>query len=147
MRLRWSNGKSIFIKETMRLKTNFDFRTEQVGLALIGRDLSSITLQLKQPPNESYRKSENENVSINTAVTNLSTNSKTDLNSPSSSGSSLSLTENILKFQILQVFPFTSESKKMGIIVKDNTSGEITFYLKGADMVSSFINFSLTQWK
>lgn len=131
----------------MRLKTNFDFRTEQVGLALIGRDLSSITLQLKQPPNESYRKSENENVSINTAVTNLSTNSKTDLNSPSSSGSSLSLTENILKFQILQVFPFTSESKKMGIIVKDNTSGEITFYLKGADMVSSFINFSLTQWK
>ncbi|XP_062897549.1 probable phospholipid-transporting ATPase IIA isoform X1 [Mobula hypostoma] len=41
----------------------------------------------------------------------------------------------ILNFTILQVFPFTYESKRMGIIVKDESSGEITFYMKGADVV------------
>lgn len=44
-----------------------------------------------------------------------------------------------MHFQILQLFPFTSESKRMGIIVKDSQSGEITFYLKGADVVMSSI--------
>ncbi|XP_030377308.1 probable phospholipid-transporting ATPase IIB isoform X3 [Scaptodrosophila lebanonensis] len=45
----------------------------------------------------------------------------------------------LLHYQILQMFPFTSESKRMGIIVKDSKSGEITFYLKGADVVMSSI--------
>ncbi|XP_072323082.1 probable phospholipid-transporting ATPase IIB [Scyliorhinus torazame] len=45
----------------------------------------------------------------------------------------------ILPFIILQVFPFTSESKRMGIIVRDDSSGEITFYMKGADVVMSSI--------
>ncbi|XP_067888576.1 probable phospholipid-transporting ATPase IIB isoform X2 [Heterodontus francisci] len=45
----------------------------------------------------------------------------------------------ILSFIILQVFPFTSESKRMGIIVRDDSSGEITFYMKGADVVMSSI--------
>jgi len=45
----------------------------------------------------------------------------------------------ILVFNILQIFPFTSESKRMGIIVRDMSSGEITFYMKGADTVMSTI--------
>jgi phospholipid-translocating ATPase len=40
-------------------------------------------------------------------------------------------------FAILAVFPFTSESKRMGIIVKDTSSGEIFFFQKGADVVMS----------
>ncbi|CAG8503587.1 1121_t:CDS:10 [Cetraspora pellucida] len=45
----------------------------------------------------------------------------------------------ILEYSILQTFPFTSESKRMGIIVKDKTTGEIMFYQKGADVVMSKI--------
>ncbi|GAB5587710.1 Putative aminophospholipid-translocase [Umbelopsis nana] len=45
----------------------------------------------------------------------------------------------IHEFEVLQVFPFTSESKRMGIIVRDKLSNEITFYQKGADVVMSRI--------
>ncbi len=38
-----------------------------------------------------------------------------------------------------QTFPFTSESKRMGILVRDERTGEITFYMKGADTVMSRI--------
>ena len=31
------------------------------------------------------------------------------------------------------MFPFTSASKRMGIIVRHNSTGRILFYLKGAD--------------
>ncbi|KRT85253.1 hydrolase [Oryctes borbonicus] len=48
-------------------------------------------------------------------------------------------------YNILQVFPFTSETKRMGIIVKDLQSGEIIFYLKGADVVMSSI-VQYTDW-
>jgi hypothetical protein len=34
-----------------------------------------------------------------------------------------------------QVFPFTSESKRMGIIVRDHATRRITFYLKGAESI------------
>ena len=47
--------------------------------------------------------------------------------------------ENPLKenesFEILHIFPFTSESKKMGIIIKPKKDERIFFYLKGADVV------------
>ncbi|KAL3319475.1 hypothetical protein Ciccas_001840 [Cichlidogyrus casuarinus] len=36
-------------------------------------------------------------------------------------------------FDILQDFPFTSESKRMGIVVQERETGLITFYVKGAD--------------
>ncbi|KAG1688800.1 putative phospholipid-transporting ATPase IIB [Nymphon striatum] len=42
-------------------------------------------------------------------------------------------------FTILQTFPFTSETKRMGIIVKEDSTDEITFYIKGADVVMSTI--------
>ena len=44
-----------------------------------------------------------------------------------------------LGYDILQVFPFTSETKRMGIIVRDKSTGEILFYMKGADVVMSTI--------
>ena len=45
------------------------------------------------------------------------------------------VTKSLLKYSVLQVFPFTSETKRMGIIVKDEASGEIVLYMKGADTV------------
>ncbi len=43
------------------------------------------------------------------------------------------------EYEILQIFPFTSETKRMGIIVKDVQTKEIIFYLKGADTVMQSI--------
>ncbi|KAF7283909.1 hypothetical protein GWI33_022738 [Rhynchophorus ferrugineus] len=51
----------------------------------------------------------------------------------------------LLNYNILKIFPFTSETKRMGIIVKDMKTGEITFYLKGADVVMSGI-VQYTDW-
>ncbi len=42
-------------------------------------------------------------------------------------------------YKILAVFPFTSESKRMGIIVQDEWSGDVVFYQKGADVVMTKI--------
>jgi len=39
-----------------------------------------------------------------------------------------------LTYEILRLFPFTSESKRMGIVVRAD-NGEIWFYMKGADTV------------
>lgn len=50
-----------------------------------------------------------------------------------------------MNYSILQIFPFTSETKRMGIIVKDLQTGEIYFYLKGADVVMSNI-VQYTDW-
>ncbi|XP_046738468.1 probable phospholipid-transporting ATPase IIB isoform X1 [Diprion similis] len=69
--------------------------TEEVGLALVKRDL--VSMQLKAPNGQ------------------------------------------VLNYQILQTFPFTSETKRMGIIVREEASGETVFYLKGADVVMSGI--------
>ncbi|KAJ3323427.1 putative aminophospholipid-translocase [Blyttiomyces sp. JEL0837] len=43
----------------------------------------------------------------------------------------------ILSYRILHIFPFTSESKRMGIIVRDETTLDIWFLMKGADGVMS----------
>ena len=45
----------------------------------------------------------------------------------------------LFEFEILHLFPFTSEGKRMGIVVKDLQSGEIVFYQKGADSVMTAI--------
>ncbi|KAF5347357.1 hypothetical protein D9756_009903 [Leucocoprinus leucothites] len=44
-----------------------------------------------------------------------------------------------LSYDILSVFPFTSESKRMGIIVRDTSTNEIMFLQKGADVVMAKI--------
>ncbi len=43
----------------------------------------------------------------------------------------------ILSYDILAEFPFTSEAKRMGIIVQSRETAEITLYVKGADSVIS----------
>ncbi|KAG1146885.1 hypothetical protein G6F37_005178 [Rhizopus arrhizus] len=48
-------------------------------------------------------------------------------------------TGEMLYFDVLHIFPFTSETKRMGIIVKNKQSEEITFYEKGADTVMARI--------
>ncbi|KAG6833415.1 hypothetical protein H0H87_007400 [Tephrocybe sp. NHM501043] len=53
-----------------------------------------------------------------------------DLRTPSGS---------IISFDVLDIFPFTSESKRMGIVVRDRQTGEITFLQKGADVVMAKI--------
>jgi len=45
----------------------------------------------------------------------------------------------LMEYEILQVFPFTSETKRMGIIVRDKQTEEIVFFLKGADTVMQSI--------
>ncbi|KAI7854229.1 hypothetical protein BDC45DRAFT_463467 [Circinella umbellata] len=44
-----------------------------------------------------------------------------------------------LEYDILHIFPFTSETKRMGIIIRDRQTQEVTFYEKGADVVMSGI--------
>eukprot|EP00474_Spongospora_subterranea_P000740 CRZ01198.1 hypothetical protein [Spongospora subterranea] len=41
----------------------------------------------------------------------------------------------MLEYDVLNIFPFTSESKRMGIVVRSVLTGEIYFYLKGAESV------------
>ena len=41
----------------------------------------------------------------------------------------------IYEYEILENFPFSSETKRMGIIVRNKESGEIVFYVKGAEVV------------
>ena len=38
-------------------------------------------------------------------------------------------------FQILAMFPFSSETKRMGILVRHQNTGRLIFYLKGADSI------------
>ena len=45
----------------------------------------------------------------------------------------------ILEYDILHNFPFTSETKRMGIVLKDRQSGEVYFFEKGADMIMTKI--------
>jgi phospholipid-translocating ATPase len=69
--------------------------TESIGLRLVSRDRTSMTLQTPSGIN--------------------------------------------LIFDILAIFPFTSESKRMGIIVRNRESGDITFVQKGADVIMTKI--------
>ena len=41
----------------------------------------------------------------------------------------------LAQYDILQIFPFSSDTKRMGIIVRDTKTREILFLLKGADVV------------
>ena len=43
--------------------------------------------------------------------------------------------DNIEEFEVLANFPFSSDTKRMGIILKNKTHGHIIYYLKGAETV------------
>ncbi|CAF4796391.1 unnamed protein product [Rotaria sp. Silwood1] len=51
----------------------------------------------------------------------------------------LNSTEQLFNYEILQMFPFTPETKRMGIILRDEQTNNIIFYLKGADTVMQSI--------
>ncbi len=40
-----------------------------------------------------------------------------------------------MAYDILQMFPFSSEAKRMGIVVRDRVTKQIHFYVKGADAI------------
>lgn len=40
-----------------------------------------------------------------------------------------------MKYTILENFPFSSETKRMGVIVENESDKKIMFYLKGAEVV------------
>lgn len=82
--------------------------TESVGMRLVARDRTSMTLR---PASTS-----------GSPVRELHETTALDLT-----------------YDILLVFPFTSESKRMGIILRARSSGEITFVQKGADTVMARI--------
>ena len=42
---------------------------------------------------------------------------------------------NIERYEVLANFPFSSESKRMGIVLKHHETNMIVFYLKGAETV------------
>ncbi|KAJ1660449.1 putative aminophospholipid-translocase [Dispira simplex] len=98
--------------------------TESVGLALVHRDRQTIRLLVTAGNKQSS----------NTA--NPPRHSG-ELSSPHEAHPSSSRTDTSfpLEFEVLHIFPFTSESKRMGIIVREKATGEITFYQKGADTV------------
>lgn len=41
----------------------------------------------------------------------------------------------VIEYEIKYSFPFKSETKRMGIILKNKETSEISFYLKGADSI------------
>lgn len=41
----------------------------------------------------------------------------------------------LIEYEIKYSFPFKSETKRMGIILKNKETGQILFYLKGADSI------------
>jgi magnesium-transporting ATPase (P-type) len=47
------------------------------------------------------------------------------------------MTTDCLPHQVLHEMPFTSESKRMGILLRHVPSGDLLFYVKGADAVMS----------
>jgi phospholipid-translocating ATPase len=50
-----------------------------------------------------------------------------------------SSTGKIYEYEILQIFPFNSDTKRMGIVIHDKLKDELWFYEKGADTVMSKI--------
>jgi phospholipid-translocating ATPase len=42
-------------------------------------------------------------------------------------------------YEVLEIFPFTSETKRMGIVVRDTETQEVSFFQKGADVVMARI--------
>ena len=113
--------------------------TEQVGMMLVYRDMNRIVLKFVPPAKNQVSSS------FMRPESRLSDASRSS--SPSSSIYPRHPTQFedrdedavYFTFDILHVFPFTSETKRMGIIIRDCLTGEISFFMKGADVVMSKI--------
>ncbi|KAJ1924060.1 putative aminophospholipid-translocase [Tieghemiomyces parasiticus] len=101
--------------------------TESVGLVLVRRDREAIRLRVTAP--DLVEGSSYADYSV------ASSSRRSSINAASDTGSRAFH----LDFDILYVFPFTSESKRMGIVVRERATGEVTFYQKGADTVMARI--------
>lgn len=98
--------------------------------------LSQVTPALDDDGTITYQASSPDEVAIvrwtESVGLTLSARDRTSMSLRTTAGQTLS-------FDILEVFPFTSESKRMGIVIRDRQTGEITFYQKGADVVMAKI--------
>jgi phospholipid-translocating ATPase len=45
----------------------------------------------------------------------------------------------MLTYDVPEIFPFTSESKRMGIVMHDTVSGEFSFLKNGVDVVMAMV--------
>lgn len=115
-------------------QTRADTSGDQVNMNTIATGTNSVVLQLQPRSGITYQASSpdevalvqwTERIGLALVHRDLST---MKLRTP---------TGQILTFEILQIFPFSSESKRMGIIVRDVQTREIQFILKGADTVMS----------
>ena len=98
--------------------------TESVGLTLKQRTQNTITLETPL-----------------FALDNGEAEVRTALGRSSSVSSPAAMHQE--EYDVLHIFPFTSESKRMGIIVRSRLTHSITFYLKGAESImKSKINHS-----
>ncbi|KAE9407075.1 protein transporter [Gymnopus androsaceus JB14] len=103
--------------------------TESIGLGLVYRDRTRIVLRAgKAPPR------------VGDATGQFTIGEDDEGLSPSPSPTPSTHDSSYLTFDILSIFPFTSESKRMGIIIRETTpgsrtSGDLWFILKGADVV------------
>ncbi|KAJ3001812.1 UNVERIFIED_CONTAM: putative aminophospholipid-translocase [Siphonaria sp. JEL0065] len=104
--------------------------TAQVGLTLHHRSLTHIQLELDSIPSADW----NQHASHHNHHQLIS---PTSTSSTSPFPTSPHQTPIIVSYKILHTFPFTSESKRMGIIIRDVQTNEIWFLVKGADGVMS----------
>ncbi|KYR01728.1 hypothetical protein DLAC_01739 [Tieghemostelium lacteum] len=103
------------LSESNDLKVSFDEESNSVSAA------SSVTYQASSPDEIALVKF-TESVRLVLSARELTSITLTNPNGE------------LENYEILNVFPFTSETKRMGIIVRDK-DGVITFYMKGADAI------------
>ncbi|KAJ1975608.1 putative aminophospholipid-translocase [Dimargaris xerosporica] len=126
--------------------------TESVGLALIHRDRRSIKLlatarelaDAESTDTLSQTTTRRPSMEVVVTATGPSYPATSSVGAGSSQGAAMTALSAgdqrfELDYEILHIFPFTSESKRMGIIVRERLTGEITFYQKGADTVMAKI--------
>lgn len=107
--------------------------TESVGMMLVYRDMSSLVLKFFPEINT------NSGSSVFETFQHGENSSKNFIGGNEGHSDYDGFVPTYLSFEILDVFPFSSDRKRMGIIIKDKTTEDITFYLKGADTVMSNI--------
>lgn len=106
--------------------------TESVGLTLYSRDRTSMQIRVNTA-----------SANARASMSALSNHSEPAFVLDDSPSASPAYSDNLLSFDVLTIFPFTSETKRMGIIIRDRSTGEITFYEKGADTVmSKFVQYN-----
>ena len=104
--------------------------SEEIGICLVHRDQNSITLQGNfKKRGESGLNDEDSSFNQRKELSLVEEESKQVINA-----SDDLINDNPNQYEILALFPFNSETKRMGIIIKHKGTGRIIFYLKGAEV-------------